>query len=122
MRPGSIINFIIGLVGLTIGIYGIINEEYRLSLGLFAALSIILYVVIENTNEISSLKYENRKLKEKLNIYKDIAYLKLEIEMLKKNKKGNSSVNTMLTLAKGIVILLAIYFIYLIIKSEVGLP
>lgn len=122
MKKENFMNLFIGLIGLIIGIYGLVNEEYRLVIGLFAALSIILYVVIENTTEISNLKEQSKRLREKINIYKEIAYLKSELEMLKKNKKGSTSVNTMLSIAKAIVILLAIYFIYLIAKSEIGVP
>jgi len=76
-------NIVVSIFAITLTIIAIINKEYRIYAIILAVVAVLFVVVMRNYNEISQFKMNNKKLTERLKIYKELIDMKADIKLIK---------------------------------------
>ncbi len=77
----------IGLTAIAIAIIPIINQDFRSIATLILGLAIVFYIANSFMNILDSYDSSINKLKEELNIYKELIGIKSDIKILKQKIK-----------------------------------
>ncbi|MBI2141973.1 hypothetical protein HYU15_00610 [Candidatus Woesearchaeota archaeon] len=78
---------IFGLVGILVSLLAFVNEQDRLLAAAVLIATVIFYSAYSIAADVNENEERIKKVEEKLQIYKDISYLKADMDVLKKEVK-----------------------------------
>lgn len=81
-------NIILGVITALSFVWAYVSEENRIIAIIFSFILIIILIISERNKEISMIKEDIKKLKEKLNIYEQLIDIKSDIKLLKEKNQN----------------------------------